>query len=192
MFWNSLRDITGTGTCTIQVKVQEMVQKLILLAAGAISALCRCRWWAQGGSWRTCSWWRGTRPGTRGARTGGAGTGWPGTRGLSGIGPSWIAGAEGEGTPAESQEGRSGLRMRCCTCPCLRTMPPCWPPPTLLPLLPPSLLRLRLPVRLPPPLRPTHGTGQASETVALTTQSQNFYSQDQPVARPSRIRLLSL
>ena len=170
MFWNSLRDTTGTGTCTIQVKVQELVQKPILFAAGAISDHNRCRWWVQGGSWRTCSWWPGTRPGTRGARTGGTGTGWPGTRGLSGIGPSWIAGAEGEGTPAESQEGRSGLRMRCCTCPCLRTMPPCWPPPTLLPLLPPSLLRLHLhlPVRLPPPLRPTHGTGQASETVALT------------------------
>ena len=27
MFWNSLRDITGTGTCTIQVKVQELVKK---------------------------------------------------------------------------------------------------------------------------------------------------------------------
>ena len=82
--------------------------------------------------------------------------------------------------------------MRCCACPCLRTKPPCWPPTPLLPFLPPSLLRLRLPVRLPPPLRPRHGTGQTSETVALTTQSHNFCSQDQPAARHSRIRLLSL
>ena len=81
----------------------------MLTAAGAIPALQRSRCAGQlvkAGLEAHLFLVAGCMGGTEGAGTGGAGTWLPGTRGLTGIGPRWIAGA-GEGAPVEGH--RAGV-----------------------------------------------------------------------------------